>query len=200
MKNRFLACALLVIVLTVLANATLAYFTAEDTARNVVTSGGINITLEEMTDEGVAFEDVEDVMPGDKVSKIVTVTNEQAEAYVRVWVDVTVIHPERGAVPAPLAALVSGNEIGIDFDTENWLYNEDDGHFYYKTPLPTGETTEPLFEEVCFNAGLENIWQNCRLVIDVAAEAVQTANNPGSLGWAACGHVPVPMPMPGPIL
>lgn len=193
LKTRFLACVLLVICLTVACQGTLAYFTAEDTARNVITTGGIDITLEETTKEGVAFKDVTGVMPGDTVSKIVTVTNEQAEAYVRAWVDVTAVHPEFGEVKAPMDLLLPGDvEIAIDFDTENWLYNEDDGHFYYKTALSTGETTEPLFTEVSFDAeGMDNVWQNCELVIAIQAEAVQTANNPEAVGWSECGHEPV---------
>lgn len=191
LKIRFLACMLAVICLSMVGQATLAYFTVEETARNVITTGGVNIEiLETVDDRGTPWEDVDNVMPGDQVDKIVTVTNRQAEAWVRVWVDVTVTHPTLGEIKLPLDLIRNEDfEIDIDFNTRDWTYNETDGHFYYKTSLATGETTEPLFSRVSFEGeGMGDIWQNCRLAISVQAEAVQTANNPEAFGWNDCGH------------
>lgn len=60
---------------------TLAYFTSENTAHNVITSGGVNIEVVEKTQgkDGVLVdfpkEGVRGVMPGSDVSKIVSVKN-----------------------------------------------------------------------------------------------------------------------------
>lgn len=69
MKKKLLACSLLVIGLSTAAYGTVAYFTHEDTATNVITAGDIQIALQEWTvpEEGgepVPFEDVIDVLPG----------------------------------------------------------------------------------------------------------------------------------------
>ena len=93
MKKKLLACSLLVIGLSTAAYGTVAYFTHEDTATNVITAGDIQIALQEWTvpEEGgepVPFEDEIDVLPGAKVSKIVEVKNIGGQtAYIRVAVD-----------------------------------------------------------------------------------------------------------------
>lgn len=93
MKKKLLACSLLVIGLSTAAYGTVAYFTHEDTATNVITAGDIQIALQEWTvpEEGgepVPFEDEIDVLPGAEVSKIVEVKNIGGQtAYIRVAVD-----------------------------------------------------------------------------------------------------------------
>ena len=47
MKKRFAYCAVLCILLSLVVNSTLAYFTAEDTARNVITSGAVSVEVVE---------------------------------------------------------------------------------------------------------------------------------------------------------
>ena len=51
MKRKLFAGAVIAICLSLIAYGTLAYFTAEDTARNVNTSGGIYIQLREGADK-----------------------------------------------------------------------------------------------------------------------------------------------------
>ena len=81
MKRKILVCALIIGVLAVSALGTLAYFTSEDTATNVVTAGNVKIELKEnaLSEDGetlVPFEnDQIGIMPGTEVSKIVTVKN-----------------------------------------------------------------------------------------------------------------------------
>lgn len=176
LKTRFLACMLLVICLSVVGQATLAYFTAEETARNVVTTGGIEIVLQETVDEaGTPWTDVENVMPGDVIPKIVTVTNQQEPAWVRVKYTVAVTDA------AGKSLALDPGDLTIETG-DNWT-GKADGWWYYGEALPTGATTQPLFEEVEFSTALGNAYQNCTVEITVQAEAVQTANNPDALGW-----------------
>ena len=58
------------------AYGTAAYFTAEDTATNVITAGNVKIELVERMKSGddlVPFENAVGVMPGARVSKIAQV-------------------------------------------------------------------------------------------------------------------------------
>lgn len=190
LKSRFLACAMLVVVLAMLANATLAFYTDAVETHNVITSGGIRISLDETVDAaGTPWQDVTNVMPGDTVPKIVTVTNEEQPAWIRVWVDIECRRAMPGGEMAKMQMNVQdflggrGN-IAIDFNDTDWTYNTADGHFYYKGVLGTGKTTEPLFTQVVFDAkDMGNDWQNGSLTISVTAEAVQVANNAGAEGF-----------------
>ena len=69
MKKKVTVIALIVALLAVLSLGTAAYFTAEDTATNVITSGSVDIKLHEMAikepgAEPVPFENGQGVMPG----------------------------------------------------------------------------------------------------------------------------------------
>ena len=64
---------------------------------------------------------------------------------------------------------------------DDWIKEvADDGRicYYHKKPVKGGNSTAMLFEEVHFAKEMGNEYQNCKVLIDVSAEAVQTANNP----------------------
>ena len=75
-KGRLLIIALAAILLTVLTQPTLAYYTTIGKATNVVTSGDIQLVIHEKTADGSNFpaEGVY-IMPGDIVSKQVSIEN-----------------------------------------------------------------------------------------------------------------------------
>lgn len=186
MKKKFFVCALIAICLSAAAYGTLAYFTYEDTATNVITAGNIEIDLEELAEgengEKVPFEDVVGVVPGDEVSKIVQVKNTGANAaWVRVSVDAAIELAE-GVEGEPDLSLLT-----YDLNTAKWT--EKDGYYYYNEALEAGKTTEPLFTKVIFDTKMGNLYQNSVAVIDVDAQAVQVANNGTSAldaaGWNA---------------
>ena len=169
------------------AGGTLAYFSAEERAHNVITTGGVGIELLEWGDleKTVPFEGVEGVMPGESVVKVVEVANDgQAPVWVRVKADIAVELAEGAQAPEGDPADV----VAIDFDNEKWTLK--DGWWHYNEILPAGETTAPLFEHVTF-AGSEmgNAYQDCEVTVDVYAQAVQSDNNGSSAleaaGWPA---------------
>ena len=88
MKKRIFAIAVIIICLSILGSATLAYFTDQAVARNVITSGGVAISIEEWqeTSEGRVPYPTQPilVMPATDVSKIVTVRNHDARSFIRV--------------------------------------------------------------------------------------------------------------------
>lgn len=133
-------------------------------------------------------------MPGESVSKIVTVKNTgEAAAYIRVWVNTAISEPGDPITNPliknlPLTIEVDGETvelIDIDYNTEDWEQGED-GYWYYGKALKAGETTEPLFENVTFHKLMGNAYQNSRTIVDVSAEATQVANN-GTSSMEAAG-------------
>ena len=175
MKKNLLVLAVTVICLSLLACGTLAFFTAEDTVRNVITSGGIDIELQERADVEKTTPFPEDgvsgVMPGTDVTKIVEVKNTGAsDAYIRVKVEKEIILSD-GVEGEPDSGLMI-----IDFDESRWVDGED-GYYYYKEALAPGAVTEPLFASVKFDPAMGNLYQNSTAKVDVTAYAVQVANN-----------------------
>lgn len=178
MKKKILYVAVIAICLSLVAGGSLAYFTAEDTARNVITSDGIDIAIEEWqeTPNGlIPYPDQPiDVMPGSTVSKIVFVTNLDATAWIRARYTVIMLDPNGEQMQ------LSDEELSklviIEPDAESWTLK--DGWWYYTGSLGTDEQTEPLFAQVRFaGAEMGNEYQNCKVIVDVTAQAVQHVNN-----------------------
>ena len=179
MKKKILALSMVAICMSVVAYGTLAYYTASETAENVITSGNVGIELLEWADADrtISYEEmypeniITDVMPGTDVTKVVEVKNSgDNPVWVRVSVDKEIILSEESDIDADAGLMT------MDFDRDNWIDGED-GYFYYVTPLEAGNTTEPLFAAVRFAGNMTNDYQNCKAKVDVKAYAVQTANN-----------------------
>jgi len=167
-KNRFVYCAVLSLLLSLFVQNTLAYFTATGTAHNVITSGIIDIALEETSVSDEILADVDNIIPGDVISKIVTVTNNDMPVYVRVKCDSSVRNAAGELQDLPPS-------IQMDFDTDNWTCR--DGWWYYNQPLGIGESTLPLFTQIEFAEGKGNEYAACDIQLDVLAQATQVANN-----------------------
>ena len=180
MKRKLLILSVLVICVATLAAGTLAYFTSEGTTHNVITTGGVDITLQEWADEGkqMPFEDLTGIMPGMTVTKIAEVKNTGAsEAWVRVKVEKNIQLTHEGEVNPDLVELT--------LNTTDWTAR--DGYYYYNKALKPGEVTAPIFTGVTFAPTMGNEYQNATATVDVYAEAVQTANNGDTVmdakGW-----------------
>ena len=180
MKRKLLILSVLAICIATLAVGTLAYFTAEGRAHNVITTGGVEIAVQEWADEEKTkpFEDVTGIMPGMTVTKIAEIKNTGAsDAWVRVKVEKNIKLQGEGT---PDTALVE-----LNLNLTDWTLGED-GYLYYNKALKPGEVTEPIFTAVTFNVTMGNEYQNATATVDVAAQAVQTANN-GSTAMTANG-------------
>lgn len=179
-KKKIVAAALIVSVCgAMMGTGTLAYFAVDGTARNVITTGGIDIDLIEKMEQadGTLVDFPEDgvtgIMPGTTVSKIVSVKNTGPNsAWVRIKVEAEITNPQGESL-----ALEVGDGKAMDVTVlEGWT-DGGDGHFYFDQKVKPGESTSVLFEEVSFNAQLDNRYQNSTAVLTVKAEAVQTDNN-----------------------
>ena len=180
MKRKLLILSVLVICIATLAVGTLAYFTSEGTAHNVITTGGVEIAVQEWADEGrqTPFEDLTGIMPGMTVTKIAEIRNTGAsEAWVRVKVEKNFKLQGEGTPDTSLVELT--------LNTTDW--KEKDGYYYYTKALKPGEVTAPIFTAVTFKPDMGNEYQNATATVDVFAQAVQTANNGATVldaqGW-----------------
>ena len=187
MKKKILYIAAIVICLSLITGGTYAYFTTSDTARNVITSGGIEVKVVEQQLVNGTLQPYPSqpipVMPATTVSKIVSVQSTEQAAWVRMNYTLTVYDADGKKMEIPADELAKVNVIASD--TANWTLK--DGWWYYNTAVKGGETTKPLFEEVEFSGPhMDNKYQLCTVVIDVTAQAVQQANN-GATVWEALG-------------
>lgn len=183
MKKKISLVAILVICLSLIATGTLAYFSTTGIARNVITTGGVGIELiekhigEDGTQVDFPKDGIPGVMPGCSVSKIVSVKNTDAEAWIRISVEKVVTAADGSALPTDL--------ITFQVDETKWLLK--DGYYHYRFPVATGDSTDILFDEVLFDGAMGNEYQGCKVEIIVAAQAVQTANNGTTIeevtGW-----------------
>lgn len=188
MKKKLIAAALLVIGIAILSAGTIAYFTSQTTAHNVITSGGVDIVLEEWADEDCTLpytDKAVPVMPGQSITKIVTVKNTDADAFVRAQFHISVFNADGEKIdPKELPNLSKAVVIECGADWEKGA----DGWYYYAEPLEVGQVTPALFSEVVFDGpNMTNEYQNCTVTVDVVAQAVQVANNGESAldakGW-----------------
>ena len=164
MKRKLLILSVLAICVAMLAGGTLAFFTSEDKAHNVITTGGVEITLQEWADEAktTPFKDLTGVMPNTTVTKIAEIRNTGAsDAWVRVKVEKNIKLQGDGTPDTGLVELT--------LNTTDWT--EKDGYYYYKEALKPGEVTAPIFTAVTFKPEMGNEYQNATATVDVSAQA-----------------------------
>ena len=183
MKKKILLISAIAIILSLIASGTLAYFTAEETAHNIITTGNIKIQLQEWSippgGEPEPFKDEINVLPGTEVSKIVEVKNIGLNsAWIRISLE-DLVTLKTGETTGRDETLIS-----YDINTEKWI--ENDGYFYYSNPVEPGETTVPLFTKVIFSVFMGNDYQESIFEVNVLAQATQVANN-GSTVFEAAG-------------
>ena len=177
-KFRLLLIALAAILVTVLTQPTLAYYTVLGKATNVITSGDVQLKIIEKTADGSDFpaEGVS-VIPGDIVSKRVTVENVCNQPfYLRVQLVSSTTNE----------ALPPDECMNVNIDTVNWTLR--DGYYYYNRVLQPTETTPALFTEVeIVGEKVDRTHGGSVLSLTVNAYAVQSANNPADHPWDAAG-------------
>ena len=179
MKRRLLITAVAVLALSLAAYGTLAYLTGSVTAHNVITAGNVRIELLDQTvsdNERVKFPKAGlKVMPGTEASKEVSVKNLASES----WVRVKLVKEINLANEAQLLSDATDPvTLDLKLGEEDGMWTYEDGYYYYNNPLAKDAETSKLFTKVTFGTGMRNEYQNAKLIIQVYAEAVQTANNP----------------------
>lgn len=202
MKKKFALTAVIIFVLASAGYSTYAYMTASKTAQNIITAGTVEIELndgfEEPSEESGGLYTLSEkirVMPSSDVERTLSVTNIGKNAcYVRVKFLTEFKSAYEGHPTLPSVGFVT-----LSLNNKDWIFDEDSGYWYYKTPLQSGITTENLLELIHFEEKMGNEYQNATFNLSVSAQAVQAANNsytsPGSVknvkGWP---DPPVPSP------
>ena len=175
MKRKILCLSVIAIMLAILAAGTIAYFTAEGRARNVITTGSVEIELKEWADENKTepFKNLEGVMPNTTVTKIAEIKNiGKSDAWIRVKIQKSIELKYEGNPDTDL--------VELNLNDTDWI--TDGEYYYYKNALKPGETTTPIFTSVTFKAAMGNEYQGAKATVDIYAQAVQTANNPATDG------------------
>ena len=189
-KKKVTLLAVAAICLSILSGLTLAYFTAEDTAHNVITTGQVDIKIEEWqeTDNGLVpypKDKPQDAIPSDVISKVAKIKNLDADAWIRAKAKITVKDSEGKLMELPEEKLQS--IIVLIGSDSKWVRKTGDSEWlYYNASVPAGQSTEPLFKSLRFDGpGMTNEFQDCTVEVTVDAQAVQTANNGSSVVEAA---------------
>ena len=188
MKNnsKMILIGLVVITLVVvIVQRSLAYFTSESIAINKFLAGSTDIEVEE------EFIPPEDKWDGSIVNKKVQITNNtDTKSLVRVSITprwITIIENEDGSQSeAPFSGDVSSNTITLDFTEEltntiteeKWFKGSDD-YYYYMDVLDGQASTSVLLEKVSIKEGiiLPDEYRGKNLYVDVKAETVQATNH-----------------------
>ena len=179
-KKKLVVIAMLVVCIAVLATGTLAYYTAQETAYNVITTGSMNMKLHDETTGGKPFpkEGINNIAPGMVIDKVVYVENDgSVDFWTRISLEKTITAAE--GVDKEL----SFEHIKLNINTSAW--EEKDGYYYYKKPVAPGKATEKLFTTVTFAPEMRNEYMDARVEIIVHAQAVQSRNNGDSALTAA---------------
>lgn len=182
-KKRILCMAVIAICLASLATGTVAYFTAEETAYNVITTGCLYMDLVEQTEDGKPWpeEGTSDVVPATSVGRIAYVSNKGSVPFFTRALVKMAIYPAPGS-----DAQLNAEYVTLDINTDYWT--EWNGLYYYNRILKPYEKTEPLFTKVSFAPEMGNEYMDAKVEIRVLAQAVQSANNGTdpleALGWS----------------
>ncbi len=179
MKRKIMVLAASAAVLFAAVYGTLAYFSAAGRTSNVITAGNIKMALHQETADGRSCaEAICGLMPGQSVDRVVYVENTGDNAlYARIKLT--------PSARAKDGAVLSFGPVSLDIDTTKWKLGED-GWYYYQSALEKGGKSEPLFKEIRFAADMGNDYMDASVSIGVSAQAVQCANNGGTV-WQAAG-------------
>ena len=168
-KLKIFIVTLVAILVTMMGQASLAYYSTVGKATNVVTSGNIQFIIHETTDQGKEFpEEGVYIVPGDVVSKKVTIESDCTHPfYLRVKMVYGVDSQE----------LTAEDCFKLNINEEYWELH--DGWYYYKGIVEPDETTPYIFSHVeIVGSKVDNSYLGKTLTLTVKAQAVQSENNP----------------------
>jgi len=203
MSKKIIAISAAIILAAIaVVGGTLAWFTAEDTATNVLTTGSVEVTLKEQVDDGEGTKDVaanvgltlSDIMPGDEITKrpFLVLGEDSENAYVRMkfTVESTATGVNQETIEQKIIDLFAAK-----IDKTNWKQATDetdyDDWYYYMGEL---SSTNPLHfttaGKLVFNGNeFTDIYQGITFTIKFDAAAVQVANQEPTSGTITADYL-----------
>lgn len=184
-KKILLVCLVAVLCVSVLA--TLAYFNAEETTTNEISTGKVDMVLYELDANGTRYDEgmkFESVMPGDTFHKEPVIKNNDNTQpfYTRARVQMSIVNSD--------GQTLETRYVSVNINSEAWIPGAD-GWYYYKGVVEPGKTVS-LFDTVNIDKEMTNAYQGCTITVKIDAQAVQSKNNevPGGdytriTGWPA---------------
>lgn len=168
-KRKIFSIAVIVICLSIAGTGTYAYFTESTVTQNVITTGKIDIAINNVTTEHLS------VMPGTSVARPIIVTNEIAsnDVWVRVKIDKAITKADHTIGDAGLMTLQYQNN--GTYNSTHWFYK--DGYYYYDLKLKQGESTVPLYDAIVFSPDMGNEYQSSKATVTIYAQGTQAAHN-----------------------
>lgn len=146
---------------------TLAYFTDADSKRNVITMGKVDVSLEEPEFSKNPDNTVENVKPGDVITKDPTifVAEDSEDAYIRVKFQ-----------PSELTDVQFQQLLeGININQDLWVLG-DGGYYYYQKKVTAGDQPIIFFDEVKIPPVWGNETSQLKFNLDISVEAIQADN------------------------
>lgn len=188
-KRKLLSIGLFLAMIAILACGTVAYYTTDKIATNVITAGNIDISIVQQQISGdvvynVPFVDVTEFMPGEQVSRVTSVVNSGGyDVYIRVSLDMLLYTDNGFAISS--ATTEDENPVTVDVNTTDWTYQ--DGYYYYNEPVAPGAATKPLFTTVSFSSKANKTYEDSTVYLDIDAYGTQVINNGDNVfeaeGW-----------------
>lgn len=162
-------------------------------AENEITTGDIAISIAEyeINDDGEEeeYRDGACILPGQRISKIVRITNEAEDAWIRVKVDYGAENTDTDHIDTDNSdADMWGDEVlaGID---ETW---KKVGEYYYYTNAVSSEEQVDFFREIRVPSEWDKCLSGQEFALTVTAQAIQKANfEPDFSGEAPWFGVPI---------
>lgn len=168
MRRKTLLLCMIAVLISLVYAGTYANDTKSAVATNTITSGSVDLIVHETDEKGEPYPtDPVVILPGDVVSKVVTVENSGNQPmYLRVRLTPGVNDAELSAEGC----------IHMDINDTDWI--AEGNYYYYNRALNPGETTTPIFTKVTFVGDkVTNAYLGKQFSLDVSAFAVQSAHN-----------------------
>lgn len=172
MRKKTIACIVLTAVCLFSAvQATLAAWRVSDPSIHAISIASLSGRIVEQ------YTEANDVKPGQDVEKIVNVKNTgSADCVVRVRVEKAWGRERNADGVLVVDDSYPTDNILIDYNSEYWYFNAEDGYFYYKGVLLPGETTaQPLFESFRVDPSSGSRYDAMTADITVKLECIQAA-------------------------
>ena len=187
MKKKTFALALMAIYVAVLVGGSLAYFTAEDRAVNVITIGKVDIEIVEYDDEGnkIIYDEnkpnkgmpdsFNNIEPGQRIVKKVDVENRgSSTAWIRAKIVDGITAAEELGGEALADSVIRYNVNNLQtIEQMPGTWTQQGEYWYYSLPVKAEEVIT-LFDVVTFDGpSMGNEYQGCITNIQIHADAVQ---------------------------